>query len=307
MTENFKIHGAVDKDFTKVPKALIRNKSISSDAKIILEFLIDLTGDFSVNERGLSSILGISLFKVGNAVNELETAGYIRKQRVMNGTKFAGWSWDISAFPIFRPNLSDTEKSDLKKSDTNNSDLKNSDTEKSDTNFSNPTDQLYIKDRKDTRPTDTRLKEEETKGEETEESVCTPTLTPLSPSGKSIISQQELNITQAFNRFCEVYPNLGDIDQARAAFFAIPDIDKICHQIVNSVEWFEKSKRWDNWTTGQKNVACPKAVKFLKQGDWRQFLNSGEFMSEEERIMAALNRSRQNSNSIFGGAEYGTN
>ena len=306
MTENFKIHGAVDKDFTKVPKSVIRDKSLSSDAKVILAFMIDLTGDFHVNERGLSTILGISEFKIRNAVNELEVAGYIRRKRVMNGNKFAGWFWEISVIPT----VSDTTHSNyscVRNSGAKNSRVTDSSAKNSDAKFSGVTNQRYIKDRKDTRPTDIRLKEEETKGEETEESVCTLTLTPISTSGESIISQQELNITQAFNRFCEVYPNLGDRDQARAAFFAIPDIDKICHQIVNSVEWFEKSKRWDNWTTGQKNVACPKAVKFLKQGDWRQFLNSGEFMSEEERIMAALNRSRQNNNSIFGGAEYGTN
>lgn len=293
MTDNFKIHGTVDKEFTKVPKAIIRDKSISAEARIILEFLIDLTGDFSVNERGLSSILGISLFKVGNAVNELETAGYIRKQRVMNGTKFAGWSWDISAFPIFRSNLSDTENSDLKKSDTNNSDLKNSDTEKSDTNFSNPTDQLYIKDQKDTRPTDTRLKEEKTKVEETEESVFAPTLTPLIQSGESLISAGELNIAQAFNRFCDVYPNLGDRDQAWVAFRAIPDIDKICQQIANSVEWFEKSGRWDNWQTGQKNVVCPYAAKFLKRGDWQQYLKSGATISTTDRILAVLAKEKE--------------
>lgn len=288
MAENFKIHGAVGDNFTKVPKALVRNKSISSDAKIILEFLIDLTCDFSVNERGLSSILGISLFKVGNAINELETAGYIRKQRVMNGTKFAGWSWDISAFPIFRPNLSDTEKSDLKKSDTNNSDLKNSDTEKSDTNFSNPTDQLYIKDRKDIRPIDTRLKEEKTKREETEESVSALTPTPITQSGESIFSSGELNTHQAFNRFCEVYPRLGDRAQAEVAFFAISDINNICWQIVQSVEWFEKLKRWDDWQTGQKNKYCPQAVKFLQREDWQEFMKSDATMPIKDRLDAIL-------------------
>ena len=288
MAENFKIHGAVGDNFTKVPKALVRNKSISSDAKIILEFLIDLTGDFSVNERGLSSILGISLFKVGNAINELETAGYIRKQRVMNGTKFAGWSWDISAFPIFRSNLSDTEKSDLKNSDTNNSDLKNSDTEKSDTNFPYLTDQLYIKDRKDTRPTDTRLKEEKTEEEETEERERALTPPPLNQSGESIISSADVNTIQAFNRFCEVYPIHGNRAQMQAAFFSVPDISNICWQIVNSVEWFMKSGKWDNWQTGQKNVSCPGAVKFIKEGYWQDYLKSGATMSRREQLSVLL-------------------
>lgn len=288
MNSNFKIHGTVEKDFTKVPKAIIRDTSMSSDAKVILEFLIDLTGEFSINERGLSSLLGISLFKVGKAIGELEDAGYISKRMVMNKSRFAGWFWDVSATPIFKSESTHLNFSDTKISDTNFSDTKFQDTNFSDANFSYPTDQVYIKDQKDTRPTDTRLKEEKTVSNETEESVFAPILTPLNQSGERIISSGEVNTIQAFNRFCEVYPNVGDRNQAQAAFLNIPDINKICWQIVNSVEWFEKTKRWDDWTTGQKNVVCPQAAKFLKRGDWQQFLKSGNTMSFKERLDALL-------------------
>ena len=288
MNSNFKIHGAVEKDFIKVPKTIIRDTSMSSDAKVILEFLIDLTGEFSINERGLSSLLGISLFKVGKAIGELEKAGYISKRMVMNKNRFAGWFWDISVTPIFKSDSTHLNFSDTEISDTNFSDTKISDTDFSDTNFPYLTDQVYIKDRKDTRPTDTRLKEEKTNGDKTEEREFAPILTPLNQSGERIISSGEVNTIQAFNRFCEVYPNVGDRNQAQAAFFNIPDINKICWQIVNSVEWFEKTKRWDDWRTGQKNVVCPQAAKFLKRGDWQQFLKSGNTMSFKERLDALL-------------------
>ena len=136
MNSNFKIHGIVEKDFTKVPKTIIRDTSMSSDAKVILEFLIDLTGDFSINERGLASLLGISLFKVGKAIGELEKAGYISKRMVMNKTRFAGWFWDISVTPIFKSDSTHLNFSDTEISDTKISDTKISDTDFSDTNFS---------------------------------------------------------------------------------------------------------------------------------------------------------------------------
>lgn len=303
MTDNYKVHGTVDKDFTKVPDAIIRDKSISAEARIILEFLIDLKGDFNVNEHGLSTILGITEYKVKRAVIELEAAGYIsrRRYRIMNGSKFGGWFWDISSSPIF--------KSDVLRVENQLVENQTSEIQPVENRFENQLvenqlsenqlveNQSYIKDRKDTRPTDTRLKGEETRRVETEEREIALTLTPINQSGEPIMSQAELNITQAFNHFCEVYPSLGNKEQARTAFFAIPDISKICWQIANSVEWFEKSGRWDNWTTGQKNVSCPDAVKFLKEGRWKQYLRSSDTISTKDRILAVL--AKENDNEVI--------
>ena len=269
MSNNFKIHGSVDKDFTKVPKSIIKDTSISVEARILLAFLIDLTGDFSINEHGLSTILGISVYRVGKAISELEDAGYIFKKRIMNKTQFAGWFWNISLVPIFKSDNPYLDFSDMENSDTSFSDMENSDTKNSVTSFSDMKNQPYIKDRKDIRPKDTRPKECKT-----EESVCTPTFPPINPSGESIITPGELNIQQAFNRFCEVYPRIGDRKQAQAVFFKITDISNICWQIVQSVEWFEKLKRWDDWQTGQKNKYCPQAVKFLQREDWQEYMRS---------------------------------
>lgn len=308
---NYKITGSVEKDYTKVPKAIIHDKSLSCEAKIILEFLIDLIGDFSINEHGLSTILGITEYKVKRAVIELENVGYIhrRRQRILNGSKFGGWFWDISVTPIFRSDIQRVEnqlvENQISEIQPVEKQFENQLVENQLSENQLVENQSYIKDRKDTKPIDTKLKEEKTKGKETEEREITPTPTPLNQSGESVISPERLNTIQAFNRFCEVYPKVGDIDQARAAFFAIPDIDKICHQIANSVEWFEKSGRWNDWQTGQKNVSCPQAVKFLNRGDWKEYLKSRSTMSEEERLMSILHRSRQNVS--FGETDNETN
>ena len=296
MTDNFKIYGAVEAPYTQVPKALIKDTSISCEARVILEFLIDLTGNFSVNEHGLSTILGITEYRVKRAVIELEAAGYIRRRRyrIMNGAKFGGWFWDISAYPIF--------KSDLQRVDNQLVENQMSEIQPVENRFEiQPVEnqlsenqlvenQPYIEDRKDTRPTDIRLKEEKTEVEETEGREPTLELTPLYQAEEPIISSAELNINQAFNRFCEVYPSfrLDNEKKMRAAFFAIPDIDKICWQIVNSVEWYLKSGKWDNWQTGQKNVSCPGAVRFLKERRWEAYLKSGATMTVKDRLDALL-------------------
>ena len=284
MNNNFVIYGEVEKDFTKVPNTIIRDTSISAEARIILEFLINLTGDFNIYESGLSSILGISLFKVKRAVIELENAGYIHREKQRNSAmQFAGWSWKISAVPIFmsKKPLSENPLSENPLSDNPLSENPLSEKPLSE-------NQPYIKDRKDIRPTDTRLKEDKTKVEEIEESVSTPTLTSLFQSEETIISSGEINTIQAFNRFCEVYPRIGDREQAQAAFFQIPDISNICWKIVQSVEWFENLKRWDDWQTGQKHKYCPQAIKFLKRGDWQEYMKSGADMSRRERLAALL-------------------
>lgn len=287
MTDNYKIYGAIDKDFTKVPKAVIKDVSISCEARIILEFLIDLMGNFNINEHGLSTILGITEYKVKRAVIELEAAGYVHRyrQRIMNGSKFGGWFWEISVTPRFENQLVENQTSEIQPVE-NQFEIQPVENQLSENQLVENIP--YIKDRKDTRPTDIRLKEEETKGEETEEREITLTPTPLNQSGENIISSTDVNTIQAFNRFCEVYPSLGNRDQAQAAFFAVPDINNICWQIVNSVEWFMKNGKWDNWKTGQKNVSCPGAVKFIKEGRWQEYLKSGATMSRREQLSVLL-------------------
>lgn len=293
---NYKIHGSVEKDFTMVPKSIIRDTSISSEARIILEFLIDLTGDFNVNERGLTSILGISISKVKRAVIELEDAGYIQRQKSRNeASQFIGWFWDISATPKFLSDNPTVENTDIGE----NRHRKNLPSEKPESEnrpVGKPTvgKSTVYNIPKGYKTNNPKPNEEKTNGDKTEGREFTPTLTPLIQSGESVISSGEVNVNQAFNRFCEVYPNLGDRNTARAAFFAIPDIDKICWQIANSVEWFMKTKRWDDWQTGQKNVVCPQATKFLKRGDWQQFLKSGATISKSERRLAILSQESKN-------------
>ena len=120
----------------------------------------------------------------------------------------------------------------------------------------------------------TPLEESSFSGQDSSEQSSSPNKTQDSQG--AIISQADAMVEQAFNKFCEVYPKLGDRNQAHEAFVAIPDIHNICWKIVQSVEWFEKSRRWDNWSTHQKNVSCPWASKFLQRGDWQEYMKSGD-------------------------------
>ena len=295
MPDNFKTIKSTKKGWTKQPNAILRDKDLTSDAKIVIFFLLSITKNYTISIRGISKTINLSESKVRRATTLLQRTGYLKIEKVKVG-KIFGYKWLISDAPGVYGEYTDGHSIDGTSMDGHSIDEQTIDGTSMGAHIYEYTERY--EQTKDERPKDEGQKRVKSE---------TLTLTPISPSGESIISQQELNITQAFNRFCEVYPNLGDIDQARAAFFAIPDIGNICHQIVNSVAWFERRKRWDDWKTGQKNVSCPGAIRFLKEGHWKQYLKSGATVSEEERIMAALNRSRQNNNSIFGGAEYGTN
>lgn len=326
MAANYEMNKLTKKGWTKQPNAILKDKDLTSDAKVIIYALLSVSGDYHISESGIASMVNLSLDRVKKAVKLLKSTGYIEVSKVTINNRLNGYIWKISDTKgIYRKcdfreleNQATENPTDGISSDRETKRPKTRQTE-------NPSTYEYTERYEHTnnqRRIDEHTEEDEER--ENQEASHSPfSLPPYNPSSftesssvvnapspaskntvSQVITQTDLNIEQAFNRFCDVYPNLGDIERARAAFLAIPDISNICQQVANSVEWFEKNKLWDNWKTGQKNVSCPGAVRFLKEGHWKQYLKSGATMSEEERIMAALNRSRQQNNSIFGGTEY---
>lgn len=297
MKKNYYHVKKVDRSWTKQPNAVLHDERLTSDAKVILYDLLAVSGDFHISESGIASSVHMSLERVKKAVRLLRSTGYVQISKVKDGSRFGGYEWGISDVS---GNFRETEIQTLGNQASENPDNQGSNSERRKTERSEigrlETTPIYELPKDQT----LTMKDEEDEGriyEETEERDGSLTFTPINQSGEPIMSQAEVNITQAFNHFCEVYPRLGNKEQARAAFFAIPDISKICWQIANSVEWFEKSGRWDNWQTGQKNVSCPGAVKFLQEGHWKQYLRSSDTMSTKDRILAVL--AKENDNEVI--------
>lgn len=324
MTKNYEKMLKTKRGWTKIPNAIRHDENLTSDAKVVIEELLSVSGDFHISESGIASSVHLSLERVKKAIRLLKSTGYIQLTPTKKGTQFIGYEWQISdiagAFRKLNSQQSENPSTE------NPSDGKPADrkTRRPETQqLENPTTYQYT-DRYTERYQYTnnqkRIDEHTNVDEERENQVQSlspylfpdtkeffsgkgsseATASPLQGEkpglGNQVLSQNDFAIEQAFNRFCDVYPNLGDKDLARAAFLAIPDISNLCHQIANSVEWFEKSGKWNNWQTGQKNVSCPQAAKFLKRGDWQQYLKSGATMSEEDRLRAILAKNRNINN-----------
>ena len=275
------------KGWTKQPNSILHDNELTSDAKVVIYELLSVTGDYNISIKGISKTTNLSEAKVKRAVKLLQDVGYLQIVKVRNGKYFAGYKWLFADAPgAYRKCTDGISMDGISIPATSNYENSMDGISKDEMSMDAP---LYQQTNNE-HTNNEKQKNEQTKWMNDEEREFTPTLTPLNQSGESIISSGEVNTILAFNRFCEVYPKVGDKDSARDAFLAIPDIDKICNQIVNSVEWFEKSGVWDNWTTGQKNVSCPFATKFLTRGDWQEYLKSNSSLSTRDRLQAILSK-----------------
>lgn len=296
MKKNYRLIKNVKTGWTQQPNAVLRDERLTSDAKVIIYLLLAVSGDFHISEAGIASSVHMSLERVKKAVRLLRSAGYIQITKVKDGSRFGGYEWLISDVSgTFR----ETENQALGNQASENPDNLggNSERRKTERSETERSETLPIYEIPKGEETNNEERIDERRSDEETKREITLTPTPLYQPGENIISSTDVNTIQAFNRFCEVYPRLGNRAQAQAAFFAIPDISNICWQIANSVEWFMKSGRWDNWTTGQKNVSCPGAVKFLQEGYWQEFLKSGSTMSTRDRVLAVL--AKENGNEVI--------
>lgn len=88
-------------NFQKVSKDIIFNKEVDFATLGIYVKVLALGKKFSLNIKGLATILGVSLDKVRKHFAVLEAAGYLRRQRVQGESgKFTGWRYEVSSVPF---------------------------------------------------------------------------------------------------------------------------------------------------------------------------------------------------------------
>lgn len=272
---NYELNKTTKKGWTKQPNAMLRDQNLTSDAYKVISFLLSVTGDYNISIKGISKTINLSESKVKRAVALLQRNGYLKIEKVKLGKVF-GCRWLISDAPGVYGECTGGHSMDARPMDGQSMYEKSIDGKSMDAPIYEYTDRYKQTNEK-------RIDEQPFEEEEESEKALSPFSSP-NQSGEPVLSFEEVNTIQAFNRFCDVYPRLGDRDQARAAFFAIPDIHKICWQITNSVEWFQTIKRWDDWLTGQKNISVPQAAKFLKRGDWQEYMKAGSTKTRREEL-----------------------
>jgi predicted transcriptional regulator len=95
-----KVTVKLDKNFTTIPNEIIRNKEMSCNAKAILITMLSLPPDWDFTISGLSAVIKESREVIAKAIRELESFGYVERERVRkpNGT-YGGTNYTVYQFP----------------------------------------------------------------------------------------------------------------------------------------------------------------------------------------------------------------
>jgi predicted transcriptional regulator len=95
-----KVTVKLDKNFTTIPNEIIRNKEMSCNAKAILITMLSLPPDWDFTISGLSVVIKESREVIAKAIRELESFGYVERERVRkpNGT-YGGTNYTVYQFP----------------------------------------------------------------------------------------------------------------------------------------------------------------------------------------------------------------
>lgn len=99
MSQRIKRH--VQSDYTSIPNATLRDPNISAKAKGLLAILLSYPDDWGFNQEHISSLSSDGKHAHRSGFNELEEAGYIKREKVRDGGQFSGVLWHVSDRPIF--------------------------------------------------------------------------------------------------------------------------------------------------------------------------------------------------------------
>ena len=130
------------RDYTVMSNHHLRNHELSLKAKGLLSMMLSLPDDWNYTTRGLAKICKEGVDAIGNALRELETAGYIVRNQLrdrqgrISDTEYVIYEQPQPKNPDTpQPDTGspDTENPDMEKPDTGSPDTENPDMEKPDT------------------------------------------------------------------------------------------------------------------------------------------------------------------------------
>ena len=117
------------RDYTVMSNHHLRNHELSLKAKGLLSMMLSLPDDWNYTTRGLAKICKEGVDAIGNALRELETAGYIVRNQLRDRQgRISDTEYVIYEQP--QPKNPDTPQPDTASPDTGNPDMEKPDTEK---------------------------------------------------------------------------------------------------------------------------------------------------------------------------------
>ena len=130
-------------NFTVIDNAIFKDRTLSLKAKGLLCQMLSLPDGWEFSVEGLSKLSTDGRSAVASALNELQKAGYFRRENVRSGNRIAGVEYVISEVPnadfLIAENLTaekliaenqaqlNTNKSNTKESNTKSSSLRSED------------------------------------------------------------------------------------------------------------------------------------------------------------------------------------
>ncbi len=91
----------ISKNFTIIPNYIPQSKSLSADSIYLLVLVLSKPADWYYVKTQFWRETQLGRLRFNNAWKELEKAGYIKSEKIMEGNLIRGYNYIISDSPIF--------------------------------------------------------------------------------------------------------------------------------------------------------------------------------------------------------------
>jgi hypothetical protein len=100
----------ITKNFTIIPNYIPQSKTLSADAIYLLVLVLSKPVDWYYVKTQFWRETQLGRMRFNKAWKELEIAGYIKSEKIMNGNLICGYNYIISDSPIFGYTDNDTNR-----------------------------------------------------------------------------------------------------------------------------------------------------------------------------------------------------
>lgn len=278
MPDNYVITRITQTGYTKQPNAILRDPELTSDAKVVIFFLLSLSNGFHLTTKSIISTIHLSKGRAERAIELLQKTGYISISKVKDGTKYGGYTWQIADVhgnfrnPVFRS----TEIPEYGNSGVRDSESTEIQSTENGPIYEQPIGEKLIVNNQ---------RNEEPKNEQLNLS-SSPTPSPIQTAGlegSEVLSRKEY----LFQQFLKKYPKKptgSEFAATKKAFFEIPNLEYTFDSILagleewcNSVDWNKEGGRYItkplNFITTQKWEEIPRGINTEIDPGLAKFMN----------------------------------
>ncbi len=126
-----KLKKKITRDFTTIHNTMLRDMRLGATERGLLLTMLSLPDNWNFSIKGLSRILPDGCAKIGTALHNLETAGYLVRRRIYQDGKITEWEYLFSDEPMQNVENSPQEpdSQELENLDSGNQDQGNLDQE----------------------------------------------------------------------------------------------------------------------------------------------------------------------------------